>query len=270
MGIGCGGCDVISIVSTFLEMFTGITTGGMTGGVAGGIADGTCISAGLIGCHGWSSNRGAVVNKFWSSLGNVESVGVISPVVITVFPLVTGVWAVVVTGRVCWTIEMVGWAIGWGVVTSDGAEYSFISVVDVVVDSVVDVDGAAVVVVDEVGNGGRGVEDIGCMSDLVGAIEIKIMEDGVVVVGSSAGKYRAVVVLSKLYGIVTFSSLRMFAVRFSGIFGNGFTFSIVVFFGFMRTDPLVIVNGRRVDVFGTIFCFLCVMSASVLVTSKEP
>lgn len=65
---------------------------------------------------------------------------------------------------------------------------------------------------------------------------------------------------------MTFSSFMMFAVKFSGTFGKGFTFSMVVFFGFIRTEPFVMVNGFRVDVRD----FFSVISASVLVTSNDP
>lgn len=65
---------------------------------------------------------------------------------------------------------------------------------------------------------------------------------------------------------MTFSNFRMLAVKFSGTFGSGLIFSIVVFFGFIRTAPFVMVNGFSVDV----RTFFSVMSASVFVTSNDP
>lgn len=97
--IECGGIVAISTVSIFSEMLTG----GMADASIGVMA----ASAALIGCHGWSSRRGAVVNRLTSSFGSVGSAGVASPLVITLLLLVTGVRAVVVTGNVCCGSEMV-------------------------------------------------------------------------------------------------------------------------------------------------------------------
>lgn len=150
-----------------------------------------------------------------------------------------------------------------GGILADGAV-----IVVVVGAGVVVIGGAAVVV----------VVVVGVCTAFVGAIEINIIVAGVVVVvvvvaifaTSSAELYRLVVVRSILYGMVTFSSFKIFAVRFSGIFGSGFTFSIIVFFGFKRIEPFVMVNGCRVEVFGKLLLFLCVISASVFVTSNDP
>lgn len=68
-------------------------------------------------------------------------------------------------------------------------------------------------------------------------------------------------------GLVTFSNFKMLAVKFSGIFESGLIFSMVVFFGFIRTEPFVMVNGLSVDVRDFLFS---VISASVFVTSNEP
>lgn len=151
-------------------------------------------SVGFIGCHGWLSSSGGLVNKFTSSFGRVGSVGVTSPVVTKLFVFVTGMRAVVVDGSVCNGMEMVGYVMGCGVVVVLdelllNAELAVVlgnvDVVDVVDIAVVVciVDVLLLVLMCVVVTGGVAVVVVS--TDFVGAIEISIIVAGVVLTSSA-------------------------------------------------------------------------------------
>lgn len=142
--------------------------------------------------------------------------------------------------------------VGWTVVDISG---DFVTAV-VAASVVVVVTVVVVVVVDAVVDGIRFRSDVVWRITVLGVVKTLSSNFVDFIVGCG----------SSWYDFVTLSTFKMFAVKFSGTFGSGFTFSIVVFLVFMRTALLVIVNGRKVDTFS----FFCVKSPSVLVTSKDP
>ena len=170
-----------------------------------------CTSGGVIGRHGSRSSIGGLENLLFSGL----------------------------TGAAVLTVDGI-----------DASEVFVEGTDSVVVDAVVSPDVVVVGVV--VGVAFSLVIAVRVVNSMVGSVELSVT--ACVVSGASSVVTLLEVGLgvatrSILYGNVTLSNFKMFAVRFSGTFGNGFTFSMVVFLGFMRTAVLVIVNGRKVDVF---------------------
>lgn len=170
-----------------------------------------CTSGGVIGRHGSRSSIGGLENLLFSGLTGAAVLTVDGTDASEVF--VEGTDSVVMDAVVSPDVVVVGVVVG--------VVFSLVIVVRVV-------------------------------NSMVGSVELSVT--ACVVSGASSVVTLlevglGVVTRSILYGNVTLSNFRMFAVRFSGTLGNGFTFSMVVFLGFMRTAVLVIVNGRKVDVF---------------------